>query len=39
MMQGKLKLKGNLQIIVRNVKAAQALVVCATRVPTEFLDE
>jgi putative sterol carrier protein len=39
MMQGKLKLKGNLQIIVRNVKAAQALVTCATRVPTTFLDE
>ena len=39
MMQGKLKLKGNLQIIVRNVKAAQALVTCATRVPTQFLDE
>jgi putative sterol carrier protein len=39
MMQGKLKLKGNLQIIVKNVKAAQALVVCATRVPSKFLDE
>ena len=39
MMQGKLKLKGNLQIIVRNVKAAQALVICATRVPSRFLDE
>jgi putative sterol carrier protein len=39
MMQGKLKLKGNLQIIVKNVKAAQALVVCATRVPSTFLDE
>jgi len=39
MMQGKLKLKGNLQIIVRNVKAAQALVNCSTRVPTAFIDE
>ncbi len=39
MMQGKLKLKGNLQIIVKNVKAAQALVICATRVPSRFLDE
>ena len=39
MMQGKLKLKGNLQIIVRNVKAAQALVNCSTQVPTKFLDE
>ena len=39
MMQGKLKLKGNLQIIVRNVKAAQALVNCSTRVPTDFMDE
>ncbi len=39
MMQGKLKLKGRLPIIVKNVKAAQALVNCATEVPTEFLDE
>ena len=37
--KGKLKLKGNLQIIVRNVKAAQALVICSTRVPSNFLDE
>ena len=39
MMQGKLKLKGNLQIIVRNVKAAQALVSCASQVPSDFIDE
>ncbi len=39
MMQGKLKLKGNLQIIVKNVKAAQALVSCASQVPSQFLDE
>jgi putative sterol carrier protein len=39
MMQGKLKLKGDLPTIVRYVKAADELVKCATRVPTEFLDE
>ena len=39
MMQGKLKLKGKLPIIVKNVKAAQALVNASTTVPTEFLDD
>ena len=39
MMQGKLKLKGNLPIIVRHVRASQELVECATKVDTKFLDE
>jgi len=39
MMQGKLKLKGNLPTIVRFVKAAQELVNSATKVETKFLDE
>jgi putative sterol carrier protein len=38
MMQGKLKLKGDLPTIVRYVKAAQELVNAASRVDTEFLD-
>jgi len=39
MMQGKLKLKGNLPTIVRYVKAAQELVACSTKIETKFLDE
>ncbi|MBI4728987.1 MAG: SCP2 sterol-binding domain-containing protein [Acidobacteria bacterium] len=39
MMQGKLKLKGDLPTIVRNVKAANELVNIASSVPTEFVDE
>ncbi len=39
MMQGKLKLKGNLTIVVRFVKASQELVNATTRVDTRFLDE
>jgi len=39
MMQGKLKLKGDLPTIVRNVKGAQELVECTTRIDTKFLDE
>ena len=39
MMQGKLKLKGNLPIIVSAVKAAQELVKCTTTLDTHFLDE
>jgi putative sterol carrier protein len=39
MMQGKLKLKGKLPIIVKNVKAAQALVNATASVKTEFLDD
>ena len=39
MMQGKLKLKGDLPTIVRYVKASQDLVECASKVDTLFLDE
>ena len=39
MMQGKLKLKGDLPTIVRYVKAANELVNIAASVPTEFVDE
>lgn len=37
MMQGKLKLKGNLPVIVKNVKAAQVLVETASKIETQFL--
>jgi putative sterol carrier protein len=39
MMQGKLKLQGDLPTIIRFVKAAQELVNLAQTVPTEFADE
>ncbi len=39
MMQGKLKLKGDLPTIVRYVKAANELVNIASSVQTEFVDE
>jgi putative sterol carrier protein len=39
MMQGKLKLKGDLPTIVRYVKASNELVNLAGSVPTEFVDE
>ncbi len=39
MMQGKLKLKGDLPTIVRYVKAANELVNIASTVQTEFVDE
>ncbi|HVL33465.1 MAG TPA: SCP2 sterol-binding domain-containing protein [Actinomycetota bacterium] len=39
MMQGKLKLKGDLPAIVRYVKAANELVNIAATVPTQFVDE
>ena len=39
MMQGKLKLKGDLPTIIRHVNAANELVNIAGRVPTEFPDE
>jgi putative sterol carrier protein len=39
MMQGKLRLKGDLPTIVRYVKASQELVECSTRIETKFLDE
>ncbi|HEX9775423.1 MAG TPA: SCP2 sterol-binding domain-containing protein [Actinomycetota bacterium] len=39
MMQGKLKLKGDLPTIVRYVKAANELVNVASTVDTQFVDE
>ena len=39
MMQGKLRLKGDLPTIVRHVKAARELVNLAGTVPTDFPDE
>jgi putative sterol carrier protein len=39
MIQGKLKLRGDLPTIVRYVKAANELVNLAAGVPTEFADE
>ena len=39
MMQGKLKVQGNLPTIVRYVRAANELVHLTSLVPTEFLDE
>lgn len=39
MMTGKLKLKGNLPMLVRYTRAAKALVLIAGTVPTEFSDE
>ena len=39
MMQGKLKLKGDLPTIVRYVKASNELVNLAANVPTDFVDE
>jgi putative sterol carrier protein len=39
MMQGKLKLDGDLPTIIRYVRAATELVSLTTTVPTEYLDE
>jgi putative sterol carrier protein len=39
MMQGKLKLRGDLPTIVKYVRAANELVTVAQSVPTEFADE
>ena len=39
MVQGKLKLRGDLAEIIRHVRAAQELVRLTTLVPTEFLGE
>jgi putative sterol carrier protein len=39
MMQGKLKVRGDLHIIARHVKAADELVRIAGQVPTTFIDE
>ena len=38
-MQRKVALQGSLPIVVRFIKSAEALVDCATKVPTLFLDE
>jgi putative sterol carrier protein len=39
MMQGKMKVKGDLPTIVRYVKASNVLVDLAGQTPTEFIDE
>src|SRR5919206_2879647 len=39
MLQGKLKLQGDLPTIVRHVRAANELVRITSSVPTEFVDE
>ena len=39
MMQGKLKLKGDLPTIVRYTKASQEMTECTTRVEVEYPDE
>jgi putative sterol carrier protein len=39
MLQGKLKLKGDLPTIVRYTKSAQELTECTTRFPVEWQDE
>lgn len=39
MMQGKIKLQGDLPTIVRYVKASNELVNIAGTIPTEFIDE
>jgi putative sterol carrier protein len=39
MMQGKLRVQGDLPMIVRYVRAANQLVHLTTTVPTEFVDE
>lgn len=39
MMQGKLRLQGDLPTIIRHVRAANELVHLTSTVPTEFLDE
>jgi putative sterol carrier protein len=39
MLQGKLKLKGDLPTIVRYTKASQELTLCTSRIPTVWPDE
>src|SRR5262249_6096148 len=39
MLQGKLKVKGHLFVIMKYKQAAQDLVECASKVSTKFLDE
>jgi len=36
MMTGQLKLKGNMAMVMKNVRAAKELVECCTRIPTDF---
>ena len=36
MMTGELKLKGNMGMVMKNVRAAKELVECCTRIPTDF---
>ena len=38
MMTGQLKVKGNMAILLKNVRAAKELLVCCTLVPTTFPD-
>ncbi len=39
LMTGQLRLKGNMTMIMKNVKAAQEMVRACTRIDAEFLDE
>lgn len=36
---GKLRVRGDLSLLLRYMRAAQALLACAARVPTRFRDE
>jgi len=36
---GKLKVRGDLSLLLRYMRAAQELLACAARVPTQFRDE
>ena len=38
MMTGQLKLKGNMAVIMKNIKAAKELVACCSLVPTAFSE-
>lgn len=38
LMTRQIHLQGNMMLVMRNVKAAQELVECVTRVPTQFPD-
>jgi putative sterol carrier protein len=39
LMMGKIKVRGDLTLLMRFTKAANDLIACAARVPTEFLDD
>lgn len=39
LMTGKIKIRGDLMTLMRFTKAANDLIACAARVPTEFLDD